>query len=66
LENNPYLRAYAEMAPYMKSWGMGDQSYVEMILNNAITEVIQDQRDIEITLRNAEQDINDQLAETNN
>jgi hypothetical protein len=54
------------MAPNMKSWGMGDQSFVEMILNNAITEVIQDQKDIEITLRNAEQDINDQLAETNN
>jgi ABC-type glycerol-3-phosphate transport system substrate-binding protein len=66
LENNPYLQAYAKMAPNMKSWGMGDQSFVEMILNNAITEVIQDQKDIEITLRNAEQDINDQLAETNN
>lgn len=65
LENNPYLKAYATMAPHMKSWGMGDQMFVESTLNNAITEIVEDGKDIQSVMKNAQIDINDQLALTN-
>jgi len=45
---------------------MGAQSFVETVLRNAITEVVQDQERVDAALDNAEQDINDQLAQTNN
>jgi multiple sugar transport system substrate-binding protein len=66
MENNPYLKAYAEMAPYMQSWGMGDQPFVENTLNNAITRIVEDGTPVERALSNAQTDINDQLAQTNN
>jgi ABC-type glycerol-3-phosphate transport system substrate-binding protein len=65
LKNNPYLEAYSTMAPNMKSWGMGDQSFVEQTLNSAITEIIQDGQKIENALEDAQVDINDQLAQSN-
>jgi ABC-type glycerol-3-phosphate transport system substrate-binding protein len=65
LASNPYLEAYSIMAPDMQSWGMGDQGFVERTLKNAIVQVIQDEEDVEDALENAEQDINDQLAESN-
>jgi len=65
LEANPYLKAYATMAPYMQSWSMGDQGFVEKTLRAAITEIIQDGKTIEAAMQNAQDDINDQLAESN-
>ncbi len=65
LENSSYLSAYATMAPNMKSWGMGDQSFVEQTLNTAIMEIVQDSRNTNSAMENAQQDINDQLAQTN-
>jgi multiple sugar transport system substrate-binding protein len=65
LKENPYLEAYSTMAPNMKSWGMGDQSFVEQILNRAITEIVQDGRSIDSALTDAQIDINDQLAQSN-
>ncbi|MCD4811120.1 extracellular solute-binding protein [bacterium] len=65
LANNPYLKAYTIMAPHMKSWGMGDQMFVEKTLNNAITEIVEDGKDIQSAMKNAQIDINDQLAQTN-
>lgn len=64
-KNNPYLKAYAEMAPYMQSWGMGEQTLVEEMLNDAITQISQDDRALESVMRNTQKDINDQLAESN-
>jgi ABC-type glycerol-3-phosphate transport system substrate-binding protein len=66
MAESPYLKAYAQMAPNMQSWGMGDQGFVENVLNNAITEIVQDGERVDSALENAEQDINDQLAQTNN
>lgn len=65
LESNSYLTAYATMAPYMQSWSMGDQGYVESAINAAIKEIIQDGEDIESAFSNAQADINDQLAQSN-
>ncbi len=66
LESNNYLQSYSVMAPYMQSWTMGDQSFVEQTLNTAITEILQDGENIESAMGSAERDINDQLAQTNN
>jgi ABC-type glycerol-3-phosphate transport system substrate-binding protein len=65
LESNTYLKAYATMAPYMRSWSMGDQGFVETTINTAIKEIIQDGEDIESAFSNAQADINDQLAQSN-
>jgi ABC-type glycerol-3-phosphate transport system substrate-binding protein len=65
METNPYLEAYSIMAPHMQAWGMGDQGFVEQTLNNAIVEIVQNGEDIDNALEDAQQDINDQLAETN-
>jgi multiple sugar transport system substrate-binding protein len=65
LEDNPYLTAYATMAPYMKSWSMGSQTFVEQSLNSAITSIVEDGVDISSAMQNAQEDINDQLAQSN-
>lgn len=66
LLTNPYTKALAEMAPSMKSWQMGDQSFVEDLLRNAITDVVENNQEPSSALSNAEKDINDQLAVSNN
>jgi ABC-type glycerol-3-phosphate transport system substrate-binding protein len=65
LESSPYLNAYSRMAPYMHSWGMGDQSFVEKTLNNAITQIVQGEESIDNAMELAQESINDQLAQTN-
>ncbi len=65
LLSNPYTKAIAEMAPYMKSWQMGDQSFVEELLRNAITEVVENNREPASILSNTQKDINNQLAVSN-
>jgi len=65
LASQPYIEAYATMAPYMQAWNMGDQGFVEETLKAAITKIVEDGDDIESAMKNAQQDINDQLAETN-
>ena len=62
---NPYTKAIGEMAPYMKSWQMGDQGFVEELLREAITEVSENKKEPKSVLTNLEKDINDQLAVTN-
>ena len=63
--NKTYVSAIAEMAPYMQSWSMGDESFVKAELNSAITGVIEDDQDTSYSLTLAEDNINEQLAETN-
>jgi multiple sugar transport system substrate-binding protein len=60
-----YVSAIAEMAPYMKSWQMGDESFVKTAINDAITAVVENGTNSNTALREAEKDINDQLAQTN-
>jgi len=65
MSENSYLTAIAEMAPYMKSWQMGDETIVKQTLNQLITSVVEDGQDPATALKNAQEDINDQLAQTN-
>jgi multiple sugar transport system substrate-binding protein len=66
LADNPYTSALAYMAPYMKSWQFGEQSFVEEKLKEAITQHVQrNQTNSESILRTAEQEINLRLAVSN-
>ena len=65
MSGNSYLTAIAEMAPYMKSWQMGDETIVKQTLNQLITSIVEDGQDPATALKNAQDDINDQLAQTN-
>ena len=65
LLNNEYTKAIAVMAPFMKSWQMGDQSYVENLLKQAITAVVENNQDSTSVLKKMEKDINIQLAVSN-
>ena len=60
-----YVSAIAEMAPYMQSWPMGDESFVKATLKDAITEANETEKEISSILSNAEDTINEQLAKTN-
>jgi len=64
--SQPYVSAIAEMAPNMQSWQMGDQDFVERKLNEAITNVIEYGMSPSSALDDAEAEINDQLAQSNN
>lgn len=65
LTGQTYVSAITEMAPYMQSWQMGDQNFVEDKLNEAITNVIEYDMEPASALEDAESEINDQLAQTN-
>ena len=65
LMDQTYVSAIIEMAPYMKSWQMGDQEFVEQKLNEAITNVVEYDMEPASALEDAEVEINDQLAQTN-
>ena len=65
LLSNPYTRAIGVMAPFMKSWQMGDQGFVEEKLRSAITEVVENGKEPASVLSDIEKDINNQLAVTN-
>lgn len=66
LSSNPYTKALAEIAPSMKAWQMGDQTFVEELLRTAITEVVENGKEPNSVLTNTEKDINNQLAVSNN
>lgn len=63
MESNPYVNPILKMAPTMKSWQMGEQTYVEETLRAAITEVIANQTESSSALKKAEDLINAKLAE---
>lgn len=66
LAQNVYTSALAYMAPYMKSWQFGDQTFVENKLKEAITtQNDENYQSGESILRKAEQEINLQLAVSN-
>ncbi len=65
LKDSEYTQALGYMAPYMKSWQMGEQSFVEEKLNEAITEVAENERYSSSVLRRIETEINEKLAISN-
>lgn len=56
--NNPYLKAYAQMAPTFKSWPMGDETYVNEILRTAINDIGGGKVQPSTALKDAEEKIN--------
>ncbi len=60
-----YVSAIAEMAPEMRSWQMGDESFVKSTLNEVVTNILESGMDINEALRKAETAINEKLAVTN-
>ncbi len=65
IAGRPYVSAIAEMAPYMKSWQMGDESNVKGYLNEAVTAIVENDARVEVALKSAEGKINEKLAQTN-
>jgi multiple sugar transport system substrate-binding protein len=64
LEANTYLSAYAEMAPTMKSWKMGEQVFVEESINTAINDIIEGGAQPSSALLEAQTRINEKLAQS--
>ncbi|MCK9368763.1 sugar ABC transporter substrate-binding protein [Candidatus Dojkabacteria bacterium] len=63
LSSEPYLKAIIEMAPTMKSWKMGEQTYIEESLRTAINDVIVGGIDSTDALKDAQERINTKLAD---
>lgn len=65
LAENKYTQALAYMAPYMKSFQVGEQAFVEEKLRQAITAVAENRRSINSTLQTIQNEINAKLAVSN-
>ncbi|WKZ30720.1 MAG: sugar ABC transporter substrate-binding protein [Candidatus Dojkabacteria bacterium] len=63
LADQPYVAAIIEMAPNMTAWKMGEQTYIEQRLRDAITDVAENNVQAEQALFEAEEDINERLAD---
>jgi len=61
LKSNPYTAAYATMAPSMKAWQMGEQSYVEESLRTAINDIVEGGTSESEALKSAQTRINEKL-----
>lgn len=60
-----YVSAIAEMAPYMKSWQKGDEMSVNAAIDEAITDIIENDMDVSAALKKAEEAINAKIGVTN-
>ena len=65
LAENKYTQALAYMAPYMKSFQVGEQAFVEEKLRQAITAVAENGRSSNSTLQAIQNEINARLAVSN-
>ncbi len=65
LLDNRYTQALGYMAPYMKSWQMGEQAFVQNLLKQGITDVVENDEDSDSVLSRIEREINVQLAVSN-
>ena len=63
LQSHAYLGAFMEMAPQMKAWKIGEQSYIEEQLRTAINDVAVNGTPSEVALLEAEESINAKLAQ---
>lgn len=62
---NAYTKPIALMAPYMRSWQMGEQAFVQDLLKSGLTEIIENDEDPEDLIYRLEDEINIKLAESN-
>jgi ABC-type glycerol-3-phosphate transport system substrate-binding protein len=60
-----YVSAIAEMAPYMQSWQKGDEPSVNSALDEAITDIIENDMNVSSALKKAEDVINAKIEITN-
>lgn len=65
LKGKAYVDAIAKMAPFMKSFQLGDESVVRKALEEAITQILNENKSVETALREAETAINTKLAQSN-
>jgi ABC-type glycerol-3-phosphate transport system substrate-binding protein len=65
MQGKAYVDAIAKMAPNMKSCQLGDEFFVRTAIEEAITQVIESNKSVEVVLREAESKINSRLAQTN-
>jgi len=65
MKDKTYVSAIAEMAPNMKAWQIGDETFVKSTLNEIVTNILESGMDINEALRKAETAINEKLAVTN-
>ena len=65
MEGRAYVSAIAEMSPFMKSIPIGDEQTVDSVIDEAITEIVENGKDISSALKEAEESINNIIRETN-
>lgn len=65
MKGKAYVDAIATMAPYMKSVQLGEEGYVRAALEQAVTQILENNLSIEDALREAEKTINTKLAQSN-
>jgi multiple sugar transport system substrate-binding protein len=65
LLQSEYTNALGIMAPFMQSWQVGDQEFVDEAITNAITSVAEEGEAAERVLKSTETKINERLAVTN-
>ncbi len=64
LQSNVYIGSIIKMAPKMKSWKMGEQSYIEAQLRTAINDVVVNEVESYVALKEAEDTINEKFQTT--
>lgn len=65
MKGKAYVDAIATMAPYMKSWQLGDENFIRSAIEEAITQISENKKDVAVVLRETETTINTRLAQTN-
>jgi len=65
MKGKAYVDAIATMAPNMKSCQLGDEFFIRAAIEEAITQVIENNKSIDAVLREAENRINSRLVQTN-
>jgi ABC-type glycerol-3-phosphate transport system substrate-binding protein len=65
MKGKAYVDAIATMAPYMKSWQLGDENFVRSAIEEAVTQIAENGKDVTTILRETENTINTRLAQTN-
>ena len=65
MEGRTYVDAIAKMAPYMRSMPIGDEQGVHNAIDEAITNIVENGRNINTSLREAQEAINSKIRETN-
>jgi len=65
MKGKAYVDAIATMAPYMQSWQLGDENFVRSAIEEAVTQIAENGKDVTSVLRETENTINTRLAQTN-